>query len=162
MPGQYVPNKVEDNDGKDRPKSGGKRKSCVFSFRKLYLVIHVVPLAELSMRMDPIVSSIVLASVFLQCHSTSPHVDILSLSHIYCRKVQWSVFIREDIPRFSKDKMFWHFYLWRTMWQFISNFGKDKIYSVYSLTWKVWEEKGHSGGRRWILKPRAQKGCHPP
>ena len=24
MPGQYVPNKVEDNDGKYRPKSGGK------------------------------------------------------------------------------------------------------------------------------------------
>ena len=35
------------------------------------LVSHVVPLAELSMRMETIVSRVVLASVFLQCHMGS-------------------------------------------------------------------------------------------
>ena len=79
--------KVEDNDEKHRSKSRGKIGSfifsspavlcdceCVVDWREMHLVSHVVPLAELSMRIETSVSSIVLLSVFLQYHQTSPSV----------------------------------------------------------------------------------------
>ena len=87
-PGQNVTSKVEDNDEKHRSKSRGKICSFNFFFSpvlcdcecviycssEMDLVSHVVPLAELSIRIETIVSSIVLLTVFLQYQPTSPCV----------------------------------------------------------------------------------------